>query len=68
MNVPNDKIDEVIELLPGEKSPTIMKLAQDDWSSLHTVVEEKKFWEILDRLKAIGAEDILVSPIEKIII
>ncbi|NQY11121.1 MAG: ATP phosphoribosyltransferase [Flavobacteriales bacterium] len=68
MNVPTDKIEEIKQLLPGEKSPTIMNLAQEGWSSLHTVVEETKFWDILEQLKGAGAENILVSPIEKIIL
>lgn len=68
MNAPNDSIDEVINILPGMKSPTIMPLAEAGWSSIHTVIEEKHFWEIIDELKDAGAEGILVAPIEKMIV
>lgn len=68
MNVPNAKIGEIIELLPGMKSPTVMPLAVDGWSSVHTVIREEEFWEILARLKDHGAEGILVIPIEKMIL
>lgn len=67
MNVPNDRLKEIISVLPGMKSPTVMPLANDGWSSLHTVIEEKRFWEIINKLKALGAEGILVIPIEKMI-
>jgi ATP phosphoribosyltransferase len=67
LNVPNDKIEKIIELLPGMKSPTILPLFQTGWSSIHSVVNEKKFWGIVDELKANGAEGILVVPIEKMI-
>lgn len=67
MNVPNERIDAVTALLPVLKSPTIMPLRIEGWSSLHTVVEEERFWEVIDALKAEGAEDILVTPVEKII-
>ena len=67
LNAPNDKIDEIIALLPGIKSPTVMPLAEAGWSSLHSVIEEKQFWEIIGKLKALGAEGILVIPIEKMI-
>ena len=67
LNAPNDKIDEITSLLPGMKSPTVMPLAQEGWSSLHSVIEEKQFWEIIGKLKGLGAEGILVIPIEKMI-
>lgn len=68
MNAPKDKLKDIIEVLPGMKSPTVMPLAQEDWCSVHTVLEEKRFWEIIGKLKALGAEGILVLPIEKMII
>lgn len=67
LNTPNDKIDAIIDILPGMKSPTITPLAQKGWSSLHSVIEEKQFWEIIGKLKALGAQGILVIPIEKMI-
>ncbi|NCC10409.1 MAG: ATP phosphoribosyltransferase [Bacteroidia bacterium] len=67
MNVPQGKLDEIVGVLPGMKSPTVMPLAQEGWCSVHTVLSEKSFWEIIGRLKAIGAEGILVLPIEKMI-
>ncbi|MEI8086382.1 MAG: ATP phosphoribosyltransferase [Paludibacter sp.] len=68
MNVPTENIDKIIEVLPGIKSPTIMPLAKEGWNSLHVVIEEKKFWDIIGKLKALGAEGILVVPIEKMIL
>ena len=68
MNVPTDKIKNIIEVLPGIKSPTIMPLATEGWSSIHTVLDQKCFWEIIGTLKAIGAQGILVLPIEKMIL
>ncbi|MDP4679614.1 MAG: ATP phosphoribosyltransferase, partial [Cyclobacteriaceae bacterium] len=68
MNVPNDKVQEVSNLLPVLKSPTVMPLAIEGWSSLHTVIDEKKFWEVIDNLKAAGAEGILIVPIEKMVL
>ena len=68
MNVPNDKIDEVTRLLPVLKSPTVMPLAMKGWSSLHTVIKEDTFWEVIDRLKEAGAQGILVIPIEKMVV
>lgn len=68
MNVPSENIDEIIEVLPGIKSPTIMPLAKDGWNSLHAVIDEKRFWDIIGKLKALGAEGILVIPIEKMIL
>lgn len=67
MNVPNNKLKEVLDVLPGMKSPTVMPLADGDWSSVHTVLDEDRFWEIINGLKAAGAEGILVSSIEKMI-
>ncbi len=68
MNVPNDKIALVSEILPVLKSPTIMPLSQEGWSSLHSVIEEDTFWEVIDQLKDAGAEGILVCPIEKMVL
>ncbi len=68
MNVPDDRMKEVLAELPGIKSPTVMPLATKGWSSVHTVLDEKRFWEIIGRLKAAGAEGILVLPIEKMIL
>lgn len=67
LNTPNDKIDDIIAILPGMKSPTITPLVQEGWSSLHSVIEEKQFWDIIGKLKALGAQGILVIPIEKMI-
>lgn len=67
MNVPRQQLDEVIAILPGIKSPTILPLADSEWCSVHTVVEEKRFWEIINRLKAAGAEGILVLDIKKMV-
>jgi ATP phosphoribosyltransferase len=67
MNVPNEKINEVSQILPVLKSPTIMPLATEGWSSLHSVIEEETFWDVIDQLKAAGAEGILVCPIEKMV-
>ena len=68
MNVPNEKIKEVTALLPVLKSPTILPLALEGWSSLHTVINEHKFWDVIDQLKGAGAEGILVVPIEKMVL
>ena len=68
MNIPTEKLREIIEVLPGMKSPTVMPLAQEGWSSVHTVLDQKCFWEIICKLKALGAEGILVLPIEKMIL
>lgn len=68
LNVPNDKIDRVSSILPVLKSPTVLPLAQEGWSSLHSVIEKGKFWEVIDELKEAGAEGILVIPIEKMVI
>ena len=68
MNVPNNSLDKILEVLPGIKSPTIMPLAKEGWSSVHTVLEEKRFWEIINKLKTAGAEGILVLNIEKMVL
>ncbi|MCD8305101.1 MAG: ATP phosphoribosyltransferase [Prevotella sp.] len=68
MNVPNDSLDSVIAVLPGTKSPTVMPLATKGWSSVHTVVGEQRLWEIIGKLKELGAQGILVVPIEKMIL
>ncbi len=67
MNVSNKNLPEVLSVLPSMHSPTVMPLATDGWSSVHTVLDEERFWEIIGKLKAAGAEGILVSPIEKMI-
>ncbi|MDA0935996.1 MAG: ATP phosphoribosyltransferase [Bacteroidetes bacterium] len=68
MNTPNDKIDLISNILPVLKSPTVLPLAKEGWSSLHSVIDESSFWEVIDALKAAGAEDILVCPIEKMVL
>jgi ATP phosphoribosyltransferase len=68
LNAPNEKVAEILELLPGMKSPTVLPLAQAGWSSIHTVIEKSKYWDIIDALKNHGAEGILVIPIEKMIL
>ncbi len=68
MNVPSDNIKQITEVLPGMKSPTILPLAKEGWSSLHAVISEKEFWDIIGKLKNLGAEGILVVPIEKMIL
>ena len=68
MNVPSDKVGEIVKILPGMKSPTVLPLADKGWSSVHSVIQEKRFWEIIGQLKAIGAEGLLVIPIEKMIL
>lgn len=67
LNSPNEKIQEIAGLLPGMKSPTVVPLAQEGWSSMHSVIEENDFWEVIGKLKKAGAEGILVIPIEKMI-
>jgi len=67
LNAPNEKLQEIIALLPGMKSPTILPLAKEGWSSLHSVISETEFWEKIDALKQQGAEGILVVPIEKMV-
>ena len=68
MNVPNDKISEISKILPVLKSPTVMPLAEEGWSSVHSVIDEDQFWEVIDQLKEAGAEGILVRPIEKMVL
>lgn len=68
LNAPNDKLQEIISLLPGMKSPTVLPLAEEGWSSVHSVLNENAFWDIIENLKAAGAQGILVVPIEKMII
>lgn len=67
LNVPDNKIEAVSNILPVLKSPTILPLAKDGWSSLHSVIDENKFWEVIDELKSAGAEDILIIPIDKMV-
>jgi len=68
LNSPNKSLEKICEILPGMKSPTVLPLAEDGWSSVHSVVNEKKFWEVIGQLKAAGAQGILVIPIEKMIL
>ena len=68
MNAPNDKVKDIINILPGMKSPTVLPLAEEGWSSVHTVINKDKFWEVIDELKLNGAEGILVCPIEKMVL
>jgi len=68
LNAPNEHLQEIIDVIPGMKSPTVMPLAEEGWSSVHSVLSEKTFWEVIDRLKDLGAQGILVIPIEKMII
>lgn len=68
MNAPKDRLEEIIGVLPGLKSPTVIPLADAEWCSVHTVLDEKRFWEIIGRLKELGAQGILVTPIEKMIL
>lgn len=68
LNAPNEKIDAISKVLPVLKSPTILPLAEEGWSSLHSVIDKDKFWEVIDELKALGAQGILVVPIEKMVI
>ena len=68
MNAPKSRLEEIVSVLPGLKSPTIIPLADDDWCSVHTVLDQKRFWEIIGKLKELGAQGILVTPIEKMIL
>ena len=68
LNCPNESIDKITSVIPGMKSPTIIPLARQGWSSLHSVVDENDFWERIDQLRSFGAEGILVVPIEKMIV
>ncbi|MCC8187368.1 MAG: ATP phosphoribosyltransferase, partial [Bacteroides sp.] len=67
MNAPKENLSAILDVLPGMKSPTVMPLAQEGWCSVHTVLDEACFWEIIGKLKALGAEGTLVLPIEKMI-
>lgn len=68
LNAPNNKLDDILNLLPGMRSPTVLPLAEEGWSSVHTVINKDKFWEVIDELKQVGAEGILVCPIEKMVL
>ena len=68
MNIPRSRLSEIVSVLPGLKSPTIIPLADDEWCSVHTVLDQKRFWEIIGKLKELGAQGILVTPIEKMIL
>ncbi|MFT5216931.1 MAG: ATP phosphoribosyltransferase [Glaciecola sp.] len=68
LNAPNDKLDAIIKILPGMKSPTVLPLAKEGWSSVHSVINQNQFWEIIDELKLNGAQGILVCPIEKMVL
>ena len=68
LNAPNEKLNEIVDILPGVKRPTIIPLSKEGWSSLHSVIEEKRFWEVIGKLKSCGAQGILVLPIEKMIL
>ena len=68
LNAPNNKLEEIINILPGMRSPTVLPLAEEGWSSVHSVLNKNEFWEIIDELKENGAEGILVCPIEKMVI
>lgn len=67
LNAPNEKLEEICKLLPGIKSPTVMPLAEKGWSSVHSVINESDFWEIIEQLKIVGAEGVLVLPIDQIV-
>lgn len=68
LNTPNEAIERISQILPGIKSPTVIPLALEGWSSVHTVIKEDKFWEIIESLKEAGAQGILVIPIEKMVV
>ena len=68
MNIPRNKLDDIINVLPGLKSPTVIPFADNEWCSVHTVLDQKRFWEIIGKLKEMGAQGILVTPIEKMIL
>lgn len=68
LNVPNDKLQAVSDILPVLKSPTVLPLAEEGWSSIHSVINEHQFWDVIDELKAAGAEDILIVPIDKMVL
>jgi ATP phosphoribosyltransferase len=68
LNAPNEQLEKIISLLPGMKSPTVLPLATPGWSSVHSVIQESDFWDMIEQLKNAGAEGILVIPIEKMIL
>jgi ATP phosphoribosyltransferase len=68
LNAPNDKVDKIVDILPGMKSPTVLPLAEKGWSSVHSVIKEDHFWEVIGQLKENGAQGILIVPIEKMIL
>ena len=68
LNAPNDKLEQIIDILPGMKSPTVLPLAQEGWSSIHSVINKNDFWNVIDELKTNGAEGILVCPIENMVL
>ena len=68
LNAPNSKLQDIIDVLPGMRSPTVLPLAEEGWSSVHSVISKNQFWEIIDELKKVGAEGILVCPIEKMVL
>ncbi|NDC77248.1 MAG: ATP phosphoribosyltransferase [Chitinophagia bacterium] len=68
LNAPNDRLADIVALLPGMKSPTVLPLAESGWSSVHSVLSEEEFWDRIERLKAAGAQGILVVPIEKMVL
>ncbi|RXG23409.1 ATP phosphoribosyltransferase [Leeuwenhoekiella aequorea] len=68
LNAPNDRLDDIIKMLPGMKSPTVLPLAEEGWSSVHSVIDKQAFWEVIDNLKDAGAQGILVSDIEKMVL
>ena len=68
LNAPNENLEKIISVIPGMKSPTVMPLAEEGWSSVHSVLSEKEFWAVIDKLRALGAQGILVIPIEKMIV
>jgi|GEM_PF-2457521 len=68
LNAPNDRLDKIVSLIPGMKSPTVLPLADGQWSSVHSVIEEEKFWSVIESLQDLGAEGILIAPIEKMVL
>ncbi|TVQ83407.1 MAG: ATP phosphoribosyltransferase, partial [Bacteroidetes bacterium] len=67
LNAPNDSLDKIISIIPGMKSPTVVPLAEEGWSAVHSVISEDRFWEVIDELKDAGAQGLLVIPIEKMV-
>lgn len=68
LNAPNENLDEIIKILPGMRSPTVLPLAEENWSSVHTVIEDGQFWDVIDSLKEHGAQGIIIVPIEKMVL